>query len=122
MSCIIFLKGVTNEQYNNIEKVFDDRLLEDIDQQETYNTRVLYDSITPIFTSLNTWKKQNNIRCWTCDFTFNTIPIFIPISLKEDNSQWNISVLGNFCSFNCACRHIIDYLNKDLLNNLLKSI
>ena len=38
-----------------------------------------YDTIQPMFESIETWPKSNNIRCWTCDFTFTNIPVFVPI-------------------------------------------
>ena len=118
---IIFLKGIAIDDFRDIEDEFTDRLLENIQTQDNYkDASMSYDLIRPIFESINTWTKTVNIRCWTCDFTFNVMPIFIPLTIKEIDENWCISVLGNFCTFNCACRYILDYLNNDLLENLLK--
>ena len=122
MSCIVFLKDIKIGDYRDIEDEFNDRLLQGISTNDIYkvDTSIKYDIILPIFKSIETWPKVTNIRCWTCDFTFTSIPIFIPISIRRGDDEWNISVLGNFCTFNCACRHIIDYLNPDLLDSLIK--
>ena len=122
MSCIVFLKNIKIDDYRDIEDEFNDRLLQDITNTESYKTESSskYDIISPIFESIEKWPKTNNIRCWTCDFTFTSIPVFVPLSIKQNESKWCISVLGNFCTFNCACRYIIDYLHRDLLNNLIK--
>ena len=122
MSCIVFLKDIKIDDYRDIEDEFNDRLLQDLTINESYKveTAIKYDLIPPIFESIEKWPKANNIRCWSCDFTFTSIPVFIPLAMKQNEDIWNISVLGNFCSFNCACRYIIDFLNKDLLNNLIK--
>lgn len=119
---IIFLKNVIPEDYKNIEDEFNERLLENVSTTDPYTTdKVRYDIISPTFTSISTWKKHTNLHCWTCNFTFSTVPIFVPISIKQvDNTEWSISVFGNFCSFSCAVRHIIDYMTPDLLDNLLK--
>ena len=121
MSCIIFLKDIQIDDYRDIEDEFNDRLLQNLEDQDNYKIDSLkYDIIPPIFTSIEEWPKTNNIRCWVCDFTSKSIPVFIPLTMKQTENSWNISVLGNFCSFNCACRYIIDYLDKELLNNLIK--
>ena len=44
------------------------------------------------------WPKATQYHCYWCCHTFQTMPCFIPISLKEEIYQ----VYGNFCSFNCA--------------------
>uniref|UniRef100_A0A6C0LM21 MYM-type domain-containing protein n=1 Tax=viral metagenome TaxID=1070528 RepID=A0A6C0LM21_9ZZZZ len=121
-SFIIFLRGVNTEDYKNIEDEFNERLLESVSTQDPYRTdKVKYDIIPPIFTSLNKWTKNTNIFCWNCDFTFNTLPVFIPLSIKYvDNDKYNISVYGNFCSFPCAARHIVEHMDSDLLDNLIK--
>jgi hypothetical protein len=120
-SFIIFLKGILIDDYKNIEDEFNERLLENITQNDLYkNEHIQYDIIPPIFESMEKWPKTTNIRCWTCDFTFVSIPIFIPLSIKQIDDIWIIGVLGNFCSFTCASRHIIDYLDKDLQDNLIK--
>lgn len=119
---IIFLKGITLETYKNIEDEFNDKLLENIPHTDSYVAdKIIYDNIDPIFTSMDNWKRGSNIHCWTCDFTFSTISVFIPLNIKyADDEKWNISVYGNFCSFPCAMRHIIDYMNPELQNNLLE--
>ena len=119
---IIFLKGIVPEDYKNIEDKFNERLMENVSETDPYTMdKVRYNTISPIFTSVNSWKKTTNLHCWTCDFTFTTVPIFIPLNIKSvNNTEWNISVYGNFCSFSCAARQIIDFMSPDLHDNLLK--
>lgn len=62
------------------------------------------------FTSLKTWPRTTEIRCWYCSCNFDTIPIFIPSSINQitnDEEEYNICVHGCFCSFNCAKSYII---------------
>ena len=119
---IIFLKGISLDDYKNIEDEFNERLLENVSQVDPYHTdKVCYDNIEPIFTSIKKWKPRCNLHCWNCNFTFSTTPVFIPLSIRtSDKDDWNISVHGNFCSFPCAARHITDFLSPDLQDNLSK--
>jgi len=61
------------------------------------------------FISLKMWPKVTNIHCWYCSCNFDTIPIFIPSSINQietENEEHNLTVNGCFCSFNCAQSHI----------------
>lgn len=40
-------------------------------------------------------------KCWWCDYSFDTLPIYIPNYLKNGKYY----VFGNFCSFNCAAKY-----------------
>lgn len=118
---IIFLKGVNPQEYMAIEDEFDAKILENIQQTiptiESTNT-YMYNKIHDVFTTCETWPKKTNLKCWHCDFTFESTPVFIPSYIS--NSQWG--VLGNFCSFNCAMAYIKDYHrdNNSYTKNLLE--
>jgi hypothetical protein len=59
-----------------------------------------YDSIPP-FASTESWN-SSNLKCWWCDCTFDTKPVFIPSYLEANCA----GTMGNFCSFNCAQGYI----------------
>ena len=121
VSCIIFLKGVSIDDYKNIEDEFNERLLENISTIDPYKTDLIkYSSIPPIFNSIDTWAKCTNLHCWNCDFTFNNFPIFIPTTIRRCENKWVIQTYGNFCSFSCACRYGIDHMTEDVQFNLTK--
>lgn len=104
--CIIFLKGVDPKCYIDIADEFEASLLETIERppldipiEEKYN------KIPNMFTSIDTWIKKTNLKCWHCDFTFKNSPIFIPTFISLN--QWGTK--GNFCSFSCAMAYINTY-------------
>ena len=103
---IIFLKNITENSYKNIEDTFNERLLENLDFTEKYKSdETTYNKIEHIFKNMTSWKKTSNLKCWSCDFTFNSVPVFIPISIRlirDEPEEWNIPVLGNFCCFSCV--------------------
>ena len=120
---IIFLKGVHIDDYKDIADQFNARLMENVSEDiSKYNEcKIKYDSISPNFTSMSTWNKSTNLLCWNCGFSFTSIPVFIPTHIRHyDSNEWNITVYGNFCSFSCAARHVMDYMDNDLLDNLIK--
>lgn len=69
-------------------------------EQQQINTKVL-----PIFElNGNNWPNSSNYVCWNCDCQFDTPPVGIPEKIKDN--QFYCS--GNFCSFPCAARFIVD--------------
>ena len=50
------------------------------------------------------WPTHSNYACWNCDSQFDNPPIGIPEYVN--NNQFYCS--GNFCSFPCTARYIID--------------
>lgn len=71
---------------------------ENKDQNE--NIKVL-----PIFElNGNNWPHLSSYSCWNCDCQFESVPIGIPETITDN--QFCCS--GNFCSFPCAARYIVD--------------
>lgn len=117
--CIIFLRGVHKKDYEEVEDQFDKKLLENTILSENVQYNKTYDQLPGLFTSLSSWPTSTNINCWTCEFTFSTRPIFIPLQIKKHSDKsWEIHTQGTFCTFSCAARHIIDYLDQSLFANL----
>ena len=108
---ILFLNGCFLTECDNIEDLFEAKLLSEIENKQ--DTIIEYDTIPDIFYSLETWIKKTNLKCWNCDCCFDNIPIFIPISVGKTDTISDISTHGNFCSFACAVR----YLHFTNLNN-----
>ena len=118
---VLFIKGVFIKDCVPIDDMFDARILE-----RAKDEPVFVDAFTPlptIFHGFETWPKSTNIRCYYCDRTFETVPIFIPKTI-EYSIKYTIATEGCFCTFNCAIRHIDLYYIKihDNLNkkNMLK--
>jgi len=118
---ILFLKGCFIKDCETIEDVFNDRLLHDI-KTESYEPESKYNKIKTKFTSLELWPKSNNIDCWHCSCSFESIPIFIPEKITPSPDPeilyGDINVYGNFCSWCCASAHIYDTLKYKLSENI----
>ena len=72
----------------------------------------IYDDFKNKFSGLEAWD-YTDIHCLHCSLGFDTKPVFIP---KKINSDTNIEVLGNFCSFPCCLSYInIYYSNNDII-------
>lgn len=48
----------------------------------------------------DSWPDKTDLWCWHCCHTFDTKPI--PFPLKYDEKLQRFSVVGTFCSWNCA--------------------
>lgn len=96
-SRIIFLRGVFLADCETINDKFRKHVMSDVG--EKIETQQSYDIIPKVFTSLDSWPKSTNIKCWFCTLTFSTRPVFVP---GRDIKQVN----GNFCWFNCAAAWI----------------
>jgi len=125
---VLFLQGVYKKDCKNMEDIFQDRLMSEI------NTRQIkiYDKIPNIFTGLDSWPKRTNLKCWYCDRTFKNRPWFEPQSieprsignigkiipyselLKSVNKK-SVSIIprGVFCTCNCVRAYINTY-TKDI--------
>ena len=109
---ILFLRGCFVKDCNSVEDMFDERIIdESINENKMYNNiHVIYDDIPPVFTSLETWPKNTNIKCWSCSCSFYGPPIFIPGDFAASKSPGEvcdgIDVIGNFCSWGCSSRWI----------------
>jgi hypothetical protein len=118
MRHIIYLDGVTLDDYSNIEDTFTKTLMEHIADADTSN-RVVYDKIPPYFTGMETWPKHTNLHCWNCDFAFASFPVFLPIHIEHTENGIKMSTLGNFCTFYCAASYDMYMYDNVYANNLL---
>jgi hypothetical protein len=88
-----------------MEDLFDKRILEAFNDV----AEIIYDKIPPKFTSIDTWPKSTNLKCWNCDCNFLTVPIFIPVCIETNDLKsmtGSMDTQGNFGSWNCASRYI----------------
>jgi hypothetical protein len=149
---ILYLKGITMEDYKSIEDIFEQHLQESVDSKPELDS-IVFNKIPKTFTSINTWPKKTNLKCWTCDFTFDTVPKFVPVYIKERTNNTNnsscqycysnqivdptcadckvlkalpdieIGVLGNMCSFGCVALYInTNYHKRDVAFKLLDNL
>ena len=99
-------------------------ILSDEEDNDTLEHNVVMNKIPKVFTSLETWIKKTNLRCWYCSLNFDTVPVFLPINIYKKNNKILQDVHGNFCSFNCTQSYInVYFCNKDTFiynNNLIK--
>jgi hypothetical protein len=113
---IMFLQGCFLDDCDTIEDLFDEKLMHECNtEHKTYDIEsIQYDKIQPKFVNITLWSKHTNIKCWMCDCSFQTVPIFIPSTIDKDtdNTEY-IGVIGNFCSWECASLHINLYFNAD---------
>jgi hypothetical protein len=114
-SNILFLRGCFPNNCDNIEDLFDERIIRE-SNPDSYDS-IIYDKIPSVFESLTEWPMKNNLKCWNCDSDFNNIPIFIPSYLgrytPHNNLKKVIKTLGNFCKWGCASRYIDDNFRRD---------
>ena len=76
-----------------------------------------------VFRSVEEWPSKSGFGCWSCTLEFDGPPRFIPDSFAvEDDEQYNIQVLGNFCTFSCAARYIEDRFSREMRGNALKNL
>lgn len=114
---ILFLRGCFLSDCSSIEDLFDERLvIQSMPEDDLYDVKeVVYNDIPRHFTSLDSWVKKTNVKCWSCDCNFHNVPIFVPISLErsdiEEKKCGNMDTLGNFCSWNCAAQYINLHFN-----------
>ena len=115
---IIHLHGIKRDDYINVEDVFDERLRECAELTIPEDTLdIVYKTIPHTFTNMDNWITDTNIKCWHCDFTFMSRPVFIPTHMQDDF----MIVHGNFCSFSCASAYIgsTSTVPPGCMNNLL---
>lgn len=90
----------------NTDHISDDKI--NIDLFQNYNNQTTDTSISvpPMIDSdKNKWPSSSQYLCWNCDSQFNTYPIGIPENIEDDIFH----CYGNFCSFACAGRYLIEY-------------
>jgi hypothetical protein len=105
---ILFLKGVTRNDYKSIEDKFDEKLMECAYSENIPEKNAkIYDKIPENFRGMEKWPTKTNLKCWNCDRNFETAPKFIPTNMYKAGSEISSGVLGNFCSFSCTVSETI---------------
>ncbi len=116
---IIYLEGISLDDTIDIETQFDKKLMEEANISCGIEC-MIYDKIPHIFTDISLWITRTNLKCWSCDMTFDTRPCFIPTYIKEGTiSKHECGVLGNFCSFPCASAYCSSILQNKYMDNLI---
>lgn len=52
------------------------------------------------------WPNSSPYVCWNCTESFDGAPVGIPTIAMSDSYEDTYYLEGNFCSFNCAARHL----------------
>lgn len=108
---ILFLKGVYLDNLKNADDIFDRKFT---GQEAAPASRIIYQSLPEQFTTLEAWPKSTNLKCWECDCTFSTVPVPCAVDMYHNkNGQTVYDVYGNFCTFNCAQKHINEKFKGD---------
>lgn len=103
-------------ELSSLEEIYEEMILErsaaDL-APSAMPERVHYDKIPKVFTTLDAWPRRTNLRCWSCDFNFESRPVFVPMDIKESFGGVEIPVYGNMCSFPCAALYITANYTRD---------
>ncbi len=76
---------------------FNNNLIQKQEDNEKYMKKI-DDTIYQIFAEyVDEWPAKTDVCCWWCCHTFETLPVGIPVNIKNDN----FLVRGIFCSFPC---------------------
>jgi hypothetical protein len=106
---ILHLGGITLNDFVPIEDVFDEKVLEVVEKGDQGSEPLPFEKIPAVFTSVEEWPFSTNLRCWSCTFTFDGPPCFVPTFVRTgSDDRVEVGVEGNFCTFNCAARYIDD--------------
>ena len=65
----------------------------------------------------NNWLEKSPYACWNCTEYFNNFPIGIPFNINDDQK---FNLYGNFCSFSCASRYLIETENGEAMNERME--
>lgn len=65
----------------------------------------------------NNWLEKSPYACWNCTENFNNFPIGIPLNI---NDEQKFNLYGNFCSFSCASRYLIETENGEIANDRMQ--
>ena len=107
---LLHLPGVTLKDFVPVEDLFDEKVLEQAASETLAPGEappLPYSKIPPLFTGVADWPTSTNLLCWSCSFSFDGPPRFIPKYIQENGqSEVVVGVQGNFCTFNCAGLYI----------------
>lgn len=70
------------------------------------NPSAIFDAIPSVFTGIDSWPKNTNVKCWACTLPFTGPPVFVPTNISVHRiggkDETLMDVNGIMCSFNCA--------------------
>ena len=61
----------------------------------------------------NNWLEKSPYACWNCTEHFDSFPLGIPLNLNDDQ---RFNLYGNFCSFSCAARYLIENESGEIMH------
>ena len=102
---ILHLCKLTHDEWKQMD---DEQLAVPLDVTEIYDiNEANYGVILHCFTGAEDWPNTTGLKCWFCCLNFDVFPKFIPTYIKEtERDQYEIGVMGNFCSFGCAAGYV----------------
>jgi hypothetical protein len=122
LSNILFLKGVRLIDCEAIEDAFEARLMQRQEEPEYYK----YDKIPPKFTTIAAWPRRTNLKCWWCDRTFSTVPLFMPVRVAKYVEHAEYTTHGNFDKWQCVAaymeRHFLRKMDYDDATKILMKL
>ena len=112
---ILFLRGVFIKDCIPLDDIFEQQIIEKLNLDEP---TFLYDTFPSVFTNLKSWITNTNLKCWYCDLSFDSRPVFIPKVIEHSGftEDINISTYGCFCSFCCTVSYTNLYYPKICTN------
>lgn len=101
---ILFLRGVYIDDLKSQDEIFD-RKFTSAEVQPV--NKIIYQSIPEHFTTMQQWPRSTNLKCWECDCSFTSTPVFVPTDMyRNRKGELMFDTHGNFCTFNCAQKYI----------------
>jgi len=100
----LFINNVFINDCMTLDDLFEQKFINKF--TNSHEDKILYDSIPSVFTSIDDWPKETNLKCWKCHLNFTTMPIFIPKLIEKMYDKLIIYTKGCFCSFTCAMSYI----------------
>ena len=67
----------------------------------------------------NNWLEKSPYVCWNCTENFDNYPIGIPLNI---NDAGKFNLYGNFCSFSCASRYLIETENGEIMHERMSML
>lgn len=84
---------------------------------------VVYTELPKKFTSVDTWPKFSNLKCWECDLLPTSYPRFIPMDPEMDkDGNDTCTPYGHFHKWNCAVRYVMREFPRDQQPDVLELI
>jgi hypothetical protein len=93
---ILIIKGVRRFD------IFEEAVTEMLDFVEDDN--VYYDKLPSTFTGPSEWPVSTNLSCVFDGSSFNSVPVFIPLTIRRDGTM---EPLGCFCNYPCAIAYLL---------------